>query len=154
MQGRSAQRFWDALEDDREWDIPVAISPTGTAEGARIVGEGEVQPGVYPLDVNARHRLAVARIKMGDINEGRVCSGPCADLARIIHTLSPQMHANIVLSQDIAEYAALFSEIADAYFERELYEDAAHIYEMLGADAGVRTTPPTVQSLLRLYADQ
>ena len=47
------------------------------------------------------------------------------------------MHANIVLSQDIADYAALFSEIADAYFERELYEDAAHIYEMLGADAGV-----------------
>ena len=72
MQGRSAQRFWDAIEDDREWDVPVAISSTGTGEGARVVGEGEVQPGMYPLDVNARHRLAVARIKMGDINEGRV----------------------------------------------------------------------------------
>lgn len=49
-----------------------------------------------------------------------------------------QMHANIVLGQDIAEYAALFSEIADAYFDRQMYTDAGHIYEMLGGDAGVR----------------
>lgn len=72
MQGRSAQRFWDAIEDDREWDVPVAVSVTGGGEENRVVGEGEVQPGMYPLDVNARHRLAVARIKMGDINEGKV----------------------------------------------------------------------------------
>ena len=51
---------------------------------------------------------------------------------------TPQLHANIILAQDIMEYAALFSEIADAYFEREMYADAGHIYEMLGADAGVR----------------
>ena len=48
------------------------------------------------------------------------------------------MHADIILSQEIADYAALFTEIADAYFEREMYADAGHIYEMLGADAGVR----------------
>ena len=47
------------------------------------------------------------------------------------------MHAKIVLAQDAADYAALFVEIADAYFERELYADAGHIYEMLGADASV-----------------
>lgn len=51
------------------------------------------------------------------------------------------MHANIVLSQDITEYAPLFSEIADAYFEREMYAEAGHIYEMLGADAGVSVRP-------------
>ena len=87
MQGRSAQRFWDAIEDDREWDVPVAISSTGTGEGARVVGEGEVQPGMYPLDVNARHRLAVARIKMGDINEGRVRIGMINGL--VAFTYSP-----------------------------------------------------------------
>lgn len=69
LQGRAAQKFWDAIEDDREWDV---LNPA-TGEGARVVSEGEVQPGMYLLDVNARHRLAIARIKMGDISEGRVC---------------------------------------------------------------------------------
>jgi hypothetical protein len=32
-----------------------------------------LEPGRYPLDVNARHRLAVARIKLGEIEEGKVC---------------------------------------------------------------------------------
>lgn len=47
------------------------------------------------------------------------------------------MHASIVLGQDILEYAALFAEIADAYFDREMYAEASNIYQMLGADAGV-----------------
>ncbi|EIW58576.1 TPR-like protein [Trametes versicolor FP-101664 SS1] len=109
LQGRAAQKFWDACEDDREWDV--------VENGVQRGGEGEVQPGMYPLDVNARHRLAIARIKGGDVEEGK-------------------MHAKIVLAQDTAEYSALFSEIADAYFEREMYAEAGHIYEMLGGDAG------------------
>jgi hypothetical protein len=32
----------------------------------------------------------------------------------------------------------LFVEIADAYFDREMYAQARPIYEMLGQDAGVR----------------
>ncbi|OBZ74021.1 hypothetical protein A0H81_06069 [Grifola frondosa] len=47
-----------------------------------------------------------------------------------------KMHADIVLSQDVMEYAPLFAEIADAYFEREMYAEAGHIYETLGGDAG------------------
>jgi len=47
------------------------------------------------------------------------------------------MHANIVLSQDVMDYAPLFAEIADAYYERELYAQARPIYELLGQDAGV-----------------
>ena len=65
LQGRAAQKFWDACEDDREWDVP----ESGVARGS----DGEVQPGMYPLDVNARHRLAIARIKAGDVEEGKVC---------------------------------------------------------------------------------
>ncbi|GBE87309.1 TPR-like protein [Sparassis crispa] len=107
LQGRGQQKFWDVCDDDREYD---------TTEGMRGA-EGELQPGMYPLDVNARHRLAIARIKMGEVDEGK-------------------MHANIVLSQDVTEYAPLFAEIADAYFERGLYVEAGHIYETLGGDAG------------------
>ncbi|KAI0945905.1 hypothetical protein AcV7_010019 [Taiwanofungus camphoratus] len=106
LQGRAQQKFWDVCDDDREYDV---------AEGVR--GDGELQPGNYPLDVNARHRLAIARIKMGEVEEGKV-------------------HANIVLSHEVAEYAPLFGEIADAYFERELYAEAGHIYEILGGDPG------------------
>jgi general transcription factor 3C polypeptide 3 (transcription factor C subunit 4) len=47
------------------------------------------------------------------------------------------MHANTVLSQDVLDYAPLFVEIADAYFELELYAEARPIYELLGTDPGV-----------------
>lgn len=57
------------------------------------------------------------------------------------------MHAKIILAQDVAEYAPLFSEIADAYFEKELYAEAGTIYDMLGRDAGVRDIPPRFTSL-------
>jgi len=56
------------------------------------------------------------------------------------------MHANIVLSQDALDYAVLFGEIADAYFELEMYTEAGPIYETLGADPAVRyiyATSPT-----------
>jgi general transcription factor 3C polypeptide 3 (transcription factor C subunit 4) len=61
LQGRGEQMWWDAVEDDREFD----------GNGA-IQREGEPGSGGYELDVNARHRLAVARIKMGEIEEGKV----------------------------------------------------------------------------------
>jgi general transcription factor 3C polypeptide 3 (transcription factor C subunit 4) len=47
------------------------------------------------------------------------------------------MHASIILAEDVMDYAPLFSELADAFFEREMYADARPIYEMLGTDAGV-----------------
>ncbi len=62
LQCRAKQVFWDACDDDREYDF---------GEGIRA-SDGELEPGMYKLDVNARHRLAIARIKMGDITEGKV----------------------------------------------------------------------------------
>jgi general transcription factor 3C polypeptide 3 (transcription factor C subunit 4) len=53
------------------------------------------------------------------------------------------MHANIVLSQDILDYSPLFVEIADAYFDQEMYKEASPLYEVLGEDAAV--------SLFHLY---
>ncbi|KAI0339047.1 TPR-like protein [Trametopsis cervina] len=123
LQGRAAQKYWDSIEDDREWDTPVGPHD----QSARIAGDGEIQPGMYPLDVNARHRLCISRIKMGDIAEGK-------------------MHASIVLSQDPVEYAPLFAEIADAYFDREMYNEAGHIYEMLGADPSTSSLQVLLQA--------
>jgi general transcription factor 3C polypeptide 3 (transcription factor C subunit 4) len=71
LQGRGSQKFWDACEDDREYDLP----PESMDEAVQLAvsREGEPQPGLYALDVNARHRLAIARIKSGDVEEGKVC---------------------------------------------------------------------------------
>ena len=66
LQGRGKQKLWDSCEDDREYDETDWRPGSGR--------ERELAPGKYPLDVNARHRLAVARIKMGDIEEGMVCN--------------------------------------------------------------------------------
>ena len=62
LQGRGSQSYWDACEDDREFDIV----------GSTMIRSGTVAPGMHEIDINARHRLAVSRIKMGDIEEGQV----------------------------------------------------------------------------------
>ncbi len=66
LQGRADQRYWDVCDDDREYDLPNVDIP-------RRAG-GTIDPGRYPLDVNARHRLAIARIKMGEVEESKVRS--------------------------------------------------------------------------------
>ncbi len=49
-----------------------------------------------------------------------------------------QLHANVVLAEDVLDYSVLFAEIADAYFEKELFAEAKPIYELLGGDPAVR----------------
>ncbi|KAJ7185570.1 hypothetical protein C8R46DRAFT_382209 [Mycena filopes] len=105
LQGRAEHRYWDMCNDDREYD---------QAHFQRTVESGP-QPGMFPLDVNARHRLAVARIKMGETEEAK-------------------LHVGAVMAEDVLDYAPLFAEAADAYFERELYAEARPIYELLGGD--------------------
>ncbi|TFK50646.1 TPR-like protein [Heliocybe sulcata] len=122
LQGRAEQKYWDMCEDDREYDIDPETLP-----GFAIVREGDLRPGMYPLDVNARHRLAIARIKMGDMDEGK-------------------MHATIILSENVMDYAPLFAEIADAYFEREIYAEARPVYEVLGADASTSSLHVLLQA--------
>jgi general transcription factor 3C polypeptide 3 (transcription factor C subunit 4) len=68
LQGRAEQKYWDLCQDDREFDLPewAARSNNGGEDAT------EVTSGRFPLDINARHRLAVARIKLGEFNEGKV----------------------------------------------------------------------------------
>ncbi|KAG7095406.1 hypothetical protein E1B28_006157 [Marasmius oreades] len=109
LQGRGGQMYWDSMDDDREYDTDEM--PTRNSQS----GDETSEAGRYPLDVNARHRLALARIKMGETEEGI-------------------RHANVVLAEDVLDYAPLFVEIADAYFEREMYAEARPVYEALGTD--------------------
>jgi len=59
LQGRLNQKYWDM---DREYDL----------EGWPKLWRTQSSVFGSLLDTNARHRLAVARIKMGDIEEGKV----------------------------------------------------------------------------------
>ena len=81
LQGRASQKFWDVCQDDREYDIP---PEEGGAVRQRY---DDLQPGFYVLDINARHRLAISRIKMGDMEEGKVCSAFCLEKWLIYPTL-------------------------------------------------------------------
>jgi len=67
LQGRVSQKIWDMCDDDREYDVEGWPPRPNTSEGIQMAS------GHYELDTNPRHRLAVARIKMGDTEEGKVC---------------------------------------------------------------------------------
>ena len=56
------------------------------------------------------------------------------------------------MSQNIEDFAPLFSEIADAYFEKALYAEAKPVYEMLGADATVRIKISSLLPVLTLFS--
>lgn len=43
-----------------------------------------------------------------------------------------------MLNNDVLDYAALFLELADAFFEREMWGEARGVYERLGVDENVR----------------
>lgn len=47
------------------------------------------------------------------------------------------MHAEVVFSEDAVDYAPLFVELADAFYEKDMYEEARPIYELLGSNADV-----------------
>ncbi|TCD69113.1 transcription factor TFIIIC subunit tfc4 [Steccherinum ochraceum] len=61
-------------------------------------------------------------------SEGELQPGMSGDIAE------GKLHANIVLAEDVKEYAPLFGEIADAYHEKRLFAEAGQIYEVLGGD--------------------
>lgn len=137
LQGRGSQSNWDACGDDREFDIV----------GSAVVRTGTITPGMYELDINARHRLAVSRIKLGDVEEGQV---QFFSLSSTIYRLpADKMHASAILAQDVREYAPLFSEIADAYYDQKMYTAAVAIYEELGQDPSVSHFCPRLQAPLK-----
>ena len=56
----------NSCDDDRKFDI---------VDGA-VTRSGTVAPGMHEPNINARHQLAVFRIKMGDIEERLVWLPP------------------------------------------------------------------------------
>jgi general transcription factor 3C polypeptide 3 (transcription factor C subunit 4) len=63
------------------------------------------------------------------------------------------LHARAILSEEVLDYSVLFAEIADAYFEREMYAEAKPIYELLGGDPAVCSKNFSLKSTIQ-YLNQ
>jgi len=64
--GRLKETRWEKVGDDREFDEEGVKRSAGTSGGEGREAEG------YGLDVNLRHRLGLARLNLGDVDEARV----------------------------------------------------------------------------------
>jgi general transcription factor 3C polypeptide 3 (transcription factor C subunit 4) len=117
----SESGMWDSLADDREFDV----------EG--VTRDGYPPSQIHRLDVNLRQRLAVSRLRLGELIEAEVnFSSPRRSKSYSTYN-THKMHASIVLSSDVREYSVLFIDLADAYFELGMYDEALRIYIELGA---------------------
>lgn len=65
--GRLKETRWEKVGDDREFDLEGVKRRTGMGPGE----EGREAEG-YVLDINLRHRLGLARLNLGDVDEARV----------------------------------------------------------------------------------
>ncbi|KAI1109731.1 hypothetical protein F5Y14DRAFT_393913 [Nemania sp. NC0429] len=114
--GRSDESFWDDWQDDdREWDVV----------GARRVGFQEFQEGRYPessygsgLPLDLRTKLAVYRLKLGDIHEAQL---------HIDH-LAPEGDN---WTQVLLNEPHLLAEVATALYDSDLREMALRFFEPL-----------------------
>ncbi|KAF8883900.1 hypothetical protein CPB84DRAFT_1850825 [Gymnopilus junonius] len=122
--GVSAANAKDLCEDVRVHDGEDCPLRTNANKG----GGGVVPPGHYILDLKTRHRLVVARIKVGDVEEGK-------------------LHTNAVLAEEVLDHSVLFAETADAYFERGIYPEAKPICELLGCDPATSGTYIFLQTI-------
>jgi general transcription factor 3C polypeptide 3 (transcription factor C subunit 4) len=78
--GRSREVYWDMEVDDREFDPPGTVRRTHRQTGAPELDnapEGQEQASEgYEMDVNLRHRLAIARLKLGHDYDAKVSGTP------------------------------------------------------------------------------
>ncbi|KAL1658912.1 hypothetical protein GGG16DRAFT_119694 [Schizophyllum commune] len=57
-----------------------------------------------------------------------------------------KLHASVVLAEEHTDYAPLFAEIGDAYFEKGLWAEAKGVYEVLGGDVGTSSIQILMQA--------
>ncbi|KAI1824812.1 hypothetical protein F4861DRAFT_538647 [Xylaria intraflava] len=114
--GRADEHFWDDWQDDdREWDV----------DNIRRLGFGDYQEGKYPeasygggLPLNLRTKLAVYRLRLGDIDEAQ----------RHISHLDPNgpNWANLLSNEP-----DLLAEVASALYESDQQAMALRFFEPL-----------------------
>ncbi|SNX81647.1 related to transcription factor TFIIIC subunit [Melanopsichium pennsylvanicum] len=113
LDGRANEDFWDAVNDDREFDgdIDPMIRKERDQEGyGRQVETAEP----HTLDPEVRLRLGKARMMLGDVAEAK-------------------QHFDILTESDPGDASQIFAEIGDCYYEHKLWAEALDVLTDLAA---------------------
>lgn len=107
LDGRASEDFWDAVNDDREFDgdIDPIIRKERDGEGYGRQVE-TAQP--HTLDPEVRLRLGKARMMLGDVNEAK-------------------QHFDILTEGDPGDTPQIFAEVGDCYYEHKLWAEALDV---------------------------
>ncbi|KAF8597842.1 TPR-like protein [Ceratobasidium sp. AG-I] len=106
----------DLLSGLGRHDRAIDVVMRGAQWLGQVVDFDGSNTGRDKLDVNLRMRLAVAELRLGDIESGK-------------------KHASIILAYDSHEFYELHTELADLYFEIGSFVDALGIYEQLATQS-------------------
>ncbi|GAA5957881.1 hypothetical protein JCM21900_001296 [Sporobolomyces salmonicolor] len=107
LQGRERETGWDAIADDREFDME-----RKAREGWEKENQYFEEEPTYELDVRLRSRLGVARLHMGWVEEA-------------------QRHFDLVLEEDVSQFPELFGAIGEAYYENKMFEHALEVFQLM-----------------------
>ncbi|KIW02795.1 hypothetical protein, variant [Verruconis gallopava] len=113
---RADEEFWDACDDDREWDLD---------DEPRRVEVEKFTPGRYPLETYGEGLPIELRAKMGLLRLG-MGSKYHAEALDHFEYFEPEDDSPDAY---VYEYPDLFREIGDALREEELHQDALRFYE-------------------------
>ncbi|GAC73563.1 RNA polymerase III transcription factor TFIIIC [Moesziomyces antarcticus T-34] len=107
LDGRKSEDFWDAVDDDREFDgdIDPQIRKEGDNEGYGRQVE-TAQP--HLLDPEIRLRLGKARMMLGDVVEAK-------------------HHFDVLTEGDPGDLPQIFAEVGDCYYEHKLWAEALDV---------------------------
>jgi general transcription factor 3C polypeptide 3 (transcription factor C subunit 4) len=104
LSGRMEEKYWERLEDDREWD-----SHDKRRKSVREYVPMRFDPKTYTLPLELRVKLGVCRLKEDDKKEAMV-------------------HFAYLDSEDPVEYYDLFQEAGDALHSAKAYQEAIRYY--------------------------
>lgn len=107
LDGRASEDFWDAVNDDREFDgdVDPLLRKERDQEGySRQVETAEP----HMLDPEVRLRLGKARMMLGDVNEAKI-------------------HFDVLTEADPGDTPQIFAEIGDCYYEHKLWAEALDV---------------------------
>lgn len=106
LQGRiDEEASWESFGDDREYDLQRKTRPGWQDHPQRWCEDAPI----YQLDTGLRLRLGMCRLSDGRTQDAKV-------------------HFGIVLQGDISVIPEYFGEIADAYFDKKMWTEAAAVY--------------------------
>ncbi|KAA8909852.1 hypothetical protein FN846DRAFT_888742 [Sphaerosporella brunnea] len=104
LYSRSEEKYWEKLDDDREWD-----ATDKRRKPVREYVPMRFDPSTYALPLELRVKLGVCRLRLGEKREAMV-------------------HFSYLDSEDPVEYYDLFQEAGDALLNAKAYEEAIHCY--------------------------